>query len=455
MGALRRGIRNAFRNPARTVAVVLVLSVALALAIAMFVARSAADERVKTATSNFGTTIEVSPAGSFGGFGATGNPLTDAQLSEIAGVPHVTSVASVITQRLSGAGSSNNTGGFNFTDGSTSLTSPLTYGSLGSRGSHGGFGGGFGPSPDTPLPINVTGTNAVSASVLRATSFTLTSGATIPATGDADVADVGSTLASKNDLTVGSTFTAYGTTIKVVGIYTTGSPDGNAGFILPLKTEEALSGVTGATAADVTVDSLANVASTASAIQSTLGASNVNVISSQSNTSTLASDLNSIKTVSLFSLVGAIIAAAAILLLTMMLIVRERRREIGILKAFGSSNRGVVGSFVAESLTLTLVAGVIGIGLGILLSNPVLNALKPSNGNGGFGGFGGRSGGFGGFGGRGGFLGTGGLSQLHAVFSGNVVVYAVLAILGVALVGSGLPAYFTSKVRPAEALRSE
>lgn len=459
MGAMRRGMRNAFRNAARTVSVVLVLAVAFALAIAMFVAHQAADQRVQTATSNLGTTIVVTPAGSFGGFGFGGNPLTSTQVADVAALPHVTSVAATVTQRLAGANEAgSNFGGF--TDGTTSLSSPLTIGSLG-RHSFGGGRGGGGRSgsinPNTPLPISVVGTTQpLDAAALRASTVTLTSGVAVDGSSSALDADVGSTLASKNALKVGSTFVAYSSTLKVVGIFQADAPDANAEIVLPLATEEHLSGVSGVTQLDATADTLGDVPSVATAIQQRLGASAVNVTTSQSNSSSIASDLSSIKTVSLFSLVGAIIAAAAILLLTMLLIVRERRREIGILKAFGSSNRGVVGSFVTESLTLTVMAAAIGVVLGVLLSNPVLNALKgssPSRGPGGF------AGGFGGGApvrfGAGNFFGTGGLSQLHAVFSGSVVAYALLAVAVVALVGSAIPAFATSKVRPAEALRSD
>ena len=142
----------------------------------------------------------------------------------------------------------------------------------------------------------------------------------------------------------------------------------------------------------------------------------------------------------------------------MLMIVRERRREIGILKAFGSSNGGVVGTFVSEALTLTGMAAVFGTLLGLALANPILSALVKSQGTssgGGFGRFaagGGPPGGFR-FGGVG--FGSNPLGQLHAVLGTNVAVFAVLAAAGIALVGSAVPAYLIAKVRPAEVMRSE
>lgn len=467
MGAIRRGVKNAFRNTTRTVGIVLVLAAAFALAISMFVANQAAGERVKTATSSLGTTIEVTPAGSFGGFGLTGNTFSSAQVTKIADTKNVTSIVAMATQRLSGAGSSSSTGGFgNFTDGTTSLKSAQTLGSLGRRtfgggSGYGGYGGYTPPNANSPAPITVVGsTDALDATALRSTSVTLTAGSEIPGSSSADVADVGSTLATKNALKVGSTFTAYGAKITVDGIFDADGPDANSEFVVPLATLERLSGTSGATEVDATANTLGNVSTVAAAIQSSLGASNANVITSQTNSSQVASDLSSIKSVSLFSLVGAIVAAIAILLLSLLLIVRERRREIGILKAFGSSNGGVVTSYAAEAVTLTAMAGVVGVVFGIILSNPVLDALKPgtTTPQGGFfrnggSGFTPPSGGFHFTGSN--FFGTGGLSNLHAVFGGSVIAYCLLAIFGVAIIGSIVPAFISAKVRPAEALRSD
>jgi putative ABC transport system permease protein len=457
MNAIWRGVRNTFRNTTRTVAVVLIVAVILALAVSMFVSHQAASDSVQSVSSNLGTTVVVSPAGTYGGFGG-GNPLTSAQVAEVAATKNVVSVAASVTGRLSSPGDTSS-GFYNRSGGTTSLTSPLTIGSIGQHQggfSGGGGGGGFTPpNPDTPLPITVLGTTSpLDPATYGADTVSITSGTAIDASSSKDVADVGSTLASKNDLSVGSTFTAYSTTITVVGIYTTNETFANAEFIVPLRTEEALSGIDGVTSVVATVNSLGNVQSTATAIQDKLGSSVANVTTAQTNSSGAASQLSSIKSIALFSLVGAVIAAVAILLMSMLMIVRERRREIGILKAFGSSNGGIVASFVSEAMTLTLLAAVVGTVLGVVLSNPILSALESgtkSSPSGGFRGFGGGGGGFARFSN----FGVSGISHLHAVFGGSLVLYCVLVVIGIALIGSAVPAYAIAKVRPAEVLRSE
>ena len=82
------------------------------------------------------------------------------------------------------------------------------------------------------------------------------------------------------------------------------------------------------------------------------------------------------KTIATYSLVGALVAGAVIIFLSMLMIVRERRREIGVLKAIGSSNAKISWQFVTEALTLTGMAAVVGVVIGgVILSNPVLDVL--------------------------------------------------------------------------------
>ena len=76
-----------------------------------------------------------------------------------------------------------------------------------------------------------------------------------------------------------------------------------------------------------------------------------------------------------------LVAGSVIIFLSMLMIVRERRREIGVLKAIGSSNAKISWQFVSEALTLTGMAAVVGVIGGIILSNPVLDALVSGSSN--------------------------------------------------------------------------
>jgi len=205
--------------------------------------------------------------------------------------------------------------------------------------------------------------------------------------------------------------------------------------------------------------------------------STADVTSSQDTEQAVISPLENVKSISLYSLIGAVVAGAVIILLIMIMIVRERRREIGVLKAIGASNLKVSLQFVAEAVTFTLLAAVIGIIIGVVASNPVTNALVknsststsstaagPSFAAGGGAG-GGQSGavsanGNGNGGGRLGFrLGGSGLRQsvtnIHTAVGWSVIIYGLLTAVIIAVVGSGFAAWSIAKVRPAEVMRAE
>ncbi len=449
MNALRRGVRNAFRNSMRTIGVVVILAVAVSLSISMLIARSAVSSKIASVKSSTGNTITVAPAGFFG-FSGGGTPLSETSVKGLLNVAHVTAVQASLAERLSST--------------TTSLTSPTPTGSL---GGFGGFGGGA-------RAIRVIGTNSPGNSLVGGANGggteKLVSGTAFSPTSTADVAIVGQTLATANSLKVGSTFTAWGKSIKVIGIYTTGSTFADSDVVMPLAAVQALAGAANqVTSATVTVDSIGNVAGAVTAIKTKLGTS-ADVTSTQSTVQNALSPLNSVQTISTYTLIGSVVGAAIILLLSMLMIVRERRREVGVLKALGATDRGVIAQFVAESTTFTVLGALVGLVGGVLLANPITTALVNASGGstgGGFvrrgaGVFGGSNGftpptGGGGGGGLGfRFRGLGGaFSQIHAAAGWSTLLFALLAALVIAAVGSAVAAGTIVRIRPAEVLRSE
>src|ERR1019366_9174501 len=111
----------------------------------------------------------------------------------------------------------------------TNLVSPITAGSLGGRFGGGGFGGAgaSGGTGTFVVRVRVIGTNAPGNALVGGANGggteKLTAGTTFSATSSADQALLGTDLATKNALKVGSTFTAWGTKITVAGIYDAGS----------------------------------------------------------------------------------------------------------------------------------------------------------------------------------------------------------------------------------------
>jgi putative ABC transport system permease protein len=237
------------------------------------------------------------------------------------------------------------------------------------------------------------------------------------------------------------------------------------------------------TAALVKVDSIGNVGPTTTALQQSLGTA-ADVVSDATNSETTLSSLNNVKTISGYSLLGALVAGSVIIFLSMLMIVRERRREIGVLKAIGSSNSKIALQFVTEALTLTMMAAVVGVIAGIVLSNPVLDVLvKNSTSTTATAAVQGPRGAFGGGGlanvtqgttptgtpigpGGGARFAPGGISRgvtqfgsaldnVRASVGFSIVLYGLLAAAAIAMAGSAVPAFLIAKVRPAEVMRSE
>lgn len=462
MNVVTRGVRNAFRNQIRTFSIIVILGLSIGLSLAMLVAHQAVGQKISTVKGSVGNTVSVSPAGARG-FEGGGNPLTGTQLSKVKVLAHVTGVNESLQDRL--------------TTSDTNLQSAINAGSLGqrfARNSGVAFGGGGDggaatlsapPAPEafTP-PVIVMGTTTPTdlSNSLGGGTFTLKSGTVFGPTSTDNVALVGTSLASKNNLKTGSTFTAYGTTITVDGIFDAGNTFSDNQVIMPLATVQKLSGQPDdITSAVIDVDSISNVNSVTNAVKNSLGSA-ADVTNAAAAAQQTITPLQNIQTISLYSLVGAVVAGSIIILLTMVMIVRERRREIGVLKAIGASNIKVMAQFMTEAVTLTVLGAVIGILLGVAAGNPITKLLVNNSASsttavqvGGLGG--GRFGGGGGFARRGGFGGgvRNSFSSVHAVVGWSIILDGLAAAVIIAVVGSAIASFFIAKVRPAEVMRTE
>lgn len=453
MNVFTRGVRNAFRNQIRTVSIVLILGLSIAMALAMLIARQAVTEKITSVKESVGNTVSVSPAG-VRGFEGGGNPLTDADIAKVASLAHVTSVTKTLQDRL--------------TSSDTNLQSAVNAGALGRRfARNNGFGGGFGgqgadgsgaAQTFTP-PVTVIGTTDPTnlASTQGGGNFKLVSGKSIDGNSSDNTALVGSSVATKNNLKAGSTFTAYGQNVTVSGIFDSGNTFSNNMVIMPFKTVQTLSGQAGdVTNAILNVDSIENVSSVTTAASKALGSA-ADVTNASQQADQVVAPLQNIQTISLYSLIGAVVAGAVIILLTMIMIVRERRREIGVLKAIGASNVGVMGQFASEAVTFTVLAAIVGIVLGAIAGNPITkilvnNSSSAASAAGGAGRFGGR--GLGG-GGRGfGAVGRG-VRNITAHVDPTIILWGLGAAIVIALIGSVLASFVIAKVRPAEVMRAE
>jgi len=86
------------------------------------------------------------------------------------------------------------------------------------------------------------------------------------------------------------------------------------------------------------------------------------------------STLSQTQTVATQEILIAVAATSLIVLFVMLYTVRERTKEIGILKAIGFSNWNVMSQFMFEGILMSLMAGVVGIVIGIV-GAPFLSSL--------------------------------------------------------------------------------
>lgn len=469
MNPMIRGMRSAFRVPLRSGAIVLMIAISIGLILSMLAARSSINAKISSVESSTANQITVSPAGMQGGFGNAQSPLTSANLTTIQKTAHAASTNATLTDRLTNqdAASSNSSsdthepGESSSSSATTSLTPSQTLGAFGAR-QMGQSGSGM--SNFTPTPrITVTGTNNPSEEV---TSSQIMSGSPFSGTISSNVAMVGTNLASKNNLKVGSTFTAYGQTITVGAIYKTNNNFSDNGLIMPLTTVQNLSGQSGdISSITVYADSSNNVSALVSNLKKSLGSS-ADITSDAAEADNLVTPLKSIATLAIVGVLAAAGAGAVIILLAMTIVVRERRREVGVMKAIGAKTSKIITQFSTEAFTLTLIGGVIGLAIGIAMASPVTSLLasnasstSSSQTPGGMPGMGsqggaGRSGGMGGFNRVGGQLRQN-LTTITSTISLSTIALSVSALFVIALLGSIIPSLLISKVKPAEILRSE
>lgn len=435
-----RALRNVARSPLRAGLMVSLLAVGISLALIMFTVDAAFADRLDQIKARVGTDVTVRPAGSGGGgfFTFGGNdeeqPYLDEGMAEtIAAVPHVTTVART------------------FQVFSVETDLEMAVPDLGGAGEAGrpAFPGG----DDGTVLIPTTGTDAVGPLQLPGGgTATISQGRGLSAEDvDADVALIGQQLAEQNGLEIGSTFELQGTTIEVVGIYSSGTFFGDNGIYLSLATAQRLFEAAGKlSAVTAQVDSAENVDAVAATIRDELGTDVVDVTSSTDEYDQISGSMTSAKRSSRIALIAALVASIAVILFATALVTRQRVREIGILKAVGAGGWHVGLQFGVETLVVAVAAAVAGALVTFPTAQAVANGLVSSSSSNAF------PGGDGGavvvrIGGPAGALGD----SVDVAVTPAIFVYAVLLALVLALLASAVPAWRVSRVRPAEVLRYE
>jgi len=448
MRTLRRALLNIIRSPSRSVVVLVILAVSLGLALVMFEVHAASASQLSKISGNIGNNITVRPAGSsgFGGGGGESSPLPQPQVDQLSSLPHVAAVQESVDTSYSGNElvSGIQFSGGNFFGGSSSSSGVITEVPVGGR-----FGA-----------IQVMGVTPTGAAptLTGGGTMTMESGAYFTADdANADVAIVGQTLATANNLSVGSEITIGTDQVQVIGIYTSGQQFGDNMLLMPIETVQRLYSINGATTVTVTADSAGNVNTVATEIRGIWDSTVADVVTAQQEFASISGSITSANSSSQTGMLISFVVAAVVVLASVVLVIRQRIREIGIMKAIGASNGQIGFQFGLETAIITVAATVIGIILSLLFGQQIANLFTSNNGPtrafpGAVGGSGRGTTVFGGGGGR---IFAGSIGGIHVAVSPEVLIIAFASAIILAVAASVIPVWYIARVRPAEVLRNE
>ncbi len=301
---------------------------------------------------------------------------------------------------------------------------------------------------------------------------------------------VDASYATQNKLSVGSTIaignsSGTATNFKVIGIVSEPAGDNPSDVYIPLTVAQKLANMKNdVNTVYVAANSSSNISTVSGEISKALPSDTVTtsadlaseVTGSLSNASSLANNLGK------WLAIAVLIAAFLLASLLTMAAVSRRVREFGTLKALGWKSRRIIGQVMGEAVTMGIIGGIVGVGLGLAgaqlvtkLSHPLTATVGQTTGSAtpggarqfGFPGGGTGGSGAGGFGGGGGGGGGGGnfaalrnanaaahtvSVHLVASVSGGVIILAVvLAVAGGVIAGS-FGGWRAARLRPADAL---
>jgi putative ABC transport system permease protein len=259
------------------------------------------------------------------------------------------------------------------------------------------------PQVTTSLTVASTDASEDSVSIIGTTANYFDVGTTTVGTGeaftDADVtlaaktAVIGSTLATTlfpTGSALGQSINIDGSPFTIVGILatqsSTGVSDSNSVVIAPItRVQRSYTGFGAVSTLTVEAIDSDSVDAAEAEIEIMLNQLLGQTEDDESYTITNQSSLLETQEASADSFTVLLGAVAAISLLVggigvtnvMLVTVTERTREIGIRKALGATRNAILGQFLAEAATLTLLGGILGVVAALIGSNFEINGTQP------------------------------------------------------------------------------
>lgn len=235
---------------------------------------------------------------------------------------------------------------------------------------------------------------------------------------------IGKTASGNLNKKVGDSVRIFGEDFRVTGIFETGSVWEDGGSFVSLKRLQELADKNNKVSMIfVKLENSASINEITTSIEKTY-TDELTTVKSIEDFNKVNKGLETIDTAAWAISLLAILIGGIGVINTMVMSVYERTREIGVLKAVGWKDRRILGMILGESVVLTVVAGIIGVIMGIIAVEIILTL--PSMGG-----------------------------YIKPVYSIGLFFKAVGIALLVGVLGGVYPAFRAARLKPTEALRYE
>lgn len=428
MNTIKRSLRGITRSPVRTILLVVLLTVSLSMALIMLVVSNAFSDQIDQIRAHVGTDIYLRPPETMPGEIAT---IPETEVDVLGSVPEVAKIGkklnipyegdALLPAQLTEDGKKILAGRGLDSDSADNAAGNMNISIIGSN---------------TPDALSVRGrvTTGLGVTIQPSQPVAITTGRTFTMDEmNADVAVVSGPLAKSNGLSVGDMLELGGVSLEIIGTFEADSGDlfGQNAIFLPLVTAQRVLEQPGAiTEAVIYADDVDNVPQVAAAIEEYVP--NPNMTTNIEAFDELAGPLQNARQGSQTGMIASLAACIAIILFSMILTVRGRVKEIGILKAVGASNSGVIFQFGAETLMIAIVAAILSGTATYLLAGGIASSMVGTQAIEGLA------------------NGSASVSVSPAVFAYSIGIAVILA-----LVGSCIPTWNVARIKPAEVLRYE
>ena len=183
--------------------------------------------------------------------------------------------------------------------------------------------------------------------------------------GDQAVTIMGKSLAEKKGISpddVGSATVQFnGMRFTLIGIFASGNEFTDNQAVIPFNVMKRLFNPSGVSKFFVTVDNIQNTKGVIQELKTVL--KEADIVANEASIDFIKFSLEVIGSTTLYSSFFFFIVGALLIVFIMMLVFRERQREVGILKTLGASQSNIARQFILESVFLTFLGGLGGLGI--------------------------------------------------------------------------------------------